>query len=944
MINIENVSKTYNKHRRNQNVVLQETTLQLPDSGFVFFVGRSGTGKSTMLNAIGGLISYEGEILFDKQKVNIEQYRRRNIGYIFQSFLIFEELSIYDNIRIALNLIGIYDDEEIHARTKILLEAVDLEINPSRRAGALSLGQRQRVAIARSLASNPKIILADEPTGNLDSKNSIIIMDILKKLSRDHLVICVTHNLGIVNKYADQTFMIENKQLISFDKASSKNISSSSIAQNINVADMRLDEYKDESFLIKLYTQPMEKSNENNEIQIIRRNGKILVVGNNISIASKNEINLNIENKDVKKEATDERDFNLNFEERKDKKRFKDSSLYKIIHKKVTTKPTFKTSMNTLSNIIFPFVLFILFNLLIGQINNLNESNVTPMHEDAVFVLNKDRSDTSYDSSKYLDILNDEDSGIADYLSINPSATSADSAINTNLTTSLTDFDFVNNIISDTEFSEYDNVYYIVKNYADYSSLIFENNISVALQNNQVYITTALKDQIYALLDNPTFACQETFNQTLIGSNISLSYSNYDGSFRNENLEITGIVDSELPALLGNTYTAEKVNLMVANTYNIQRYLLDSVFSDYSFVDYDAIKDDPNYKFYTISNGSVTAPEDITTDEVESYCYVSAALYNHLYVSNNFQLSYDSKYYVKNIQNPDQDIVCFRDYSTSDDGTSIDSSSVFINYFIEVYIDSSYLQSPSENMSMTSGVIPTEINEIALPESYRNFGDIYLDKNDLVITGYYDDSLISKKTILASEKYIESLYMPDFESSYYTNPGDLIESAGTKVLITSDYNKSSEYFENNPSLGLEMVKYDDVFNAYNPTGIVETITSSAISIGVLSGIFLVIIILSNFSYINKEKYRFGVLRCLGYSKAELLQQNTSLVIAESLLNAIIPCLLFTVLLLVFSVYNLGFLWTLIFYLSYVLIMVFTSNLPLIILLRKKPVDIIGSLN
>jgi ABC-type lipoprotein export system ATPase subunit len=939
MINIQKVSKTYNKHRRNQNVVLQETTLQLPDNGFVFFVGRSGTGKSTMLNAIGGLISYEGEILFDKQNVNIEQYRRRNIGYIFQNFLIFEELSVYDNIRIALNLIGIYDEDEIHSRTKILLEAVDLEINPSRRAGALSLGQRQRVAIARSLASNPKIILADEPTGNLDSKNSIVIMDILKKLSLDHLVICVTHNLGIVNKYADQTFMIENKQLINLDKASSENISSSTIAQNINVADMQLSEYKDENFLIKLYSQSLKSSDENNEIQIIRRNGKILVVGNNISIASKNEISLNTKAEDIEKDSVQKRDFNLNFEERIDKKKFKDSSLYKIIHKKITTKPTFKTSMNSLSNIVFPFVLFILFNLLIGQITTLKESNVTPMHENAVFVLNKDSSDTSYDSSKYLDLLNDEDSGLVDYLSINPYATTEDAAINTDLEAYITDFSLTNDIISDTNFSSSDSVGYIVKDFDDYNGLIFDDSFA-SLENNQVYITTKLKDQIYETLDNPSFAYQKTYSEVLIDSEISISYPNYDNSTTREKLEIKGVVDSDLPALFANTQTAEKINLFNLNT----RYSLESIFSDYAFVNYELIKDDPNYVFYNISDESFSTPGEITTNEVQSYCYVSSTLYSDLNSANYLSLGYDNNYYVENLLYPDQDIVCFRDYSTTEDGTPIDSSSIFINNFISVYINQSYLQLPFDNVSLTSGTLPTQMYEVVLPESYKDFGSINLDDTDFVITGYYDDSLILDKTILASEKYIESLYMPDFDSYYYTNLGNLIETYEAEILLTSDYDKSYAYFENNTSLGLTLIKYDDVFDAYNPTGIVDSIISSAVAIGVLSCIFLAIIILSNFSYVNKEKYRFGVLRCLGYSKKELLEQNTSLVISESLLNAIIPCLVFTVLLLAFDVYNLGIWWTLLFYLSYVLIMALTSNFPLFILLRKKPVDIIGSLN
>ncbi|MFA6586550.1 MAG: ATP-binding cassette domain-containing protein, partial [Bacilli bacterium] len=211
MIEAKNVSKTYNPGSRKENCVLNNASLSLPDTGMVFIVGKSGIGKSTILNAIGGLISYEGEILYNGKKEDIEKYRRRNIGYIFQSFYLFEELSVRDNIRIGLNLAGVYDEKEITRRVGILLAAVGLNINASRSAGALSLGQRQRVAIARALASNPHIILADEPTGNLDSKNSLRIMDILKNLSKDHLVLCVTHNVNLVHLYADKAFSVENK-------------------------------------------------------------------------------------------------------------------------------------------------------------------------------------------------------------------------------------------------------------------------------------------------------------------------------------------------------------------------------------------------------------------------------------------------------------------------------------------------------------------------------------------------------------------------------------------------------------------------------------------------------------------------------------------------------------------------------------------------------------
>lgn len=943
MINIENLSKTYNKHRRNENTVLKETSLQLPNEGFIFFVGRSGTGKSTMLNAIGGLISYEGKILFDKKEVDIEQYRRRNIGYIFQNFLIFEELSVYDNIRVALNLIGIYDEEEIHARTKALLEAVDLDINPSRRAGALSLGQRQRVAIARSLASNPKIILADEPTGNLDSKNSIIVMNILKKLSKNHLVICVTHNLGLVNKYADKTFMIENKKVIGFDKSSSKVISSSNITQNINVANMEVDEYKDENFLIKLYTQSADKNDENNEIKIIRQNGKILVVGNNISIASNDEVTLETTEKSNQQQIDHLKDINLNFEQRKDKKTIKDTSMYKVLRKKLTTKPTFKSTLNTLSTIVFPFILLIMFNLLIGQINSLKDTNIFPLHENAVFVLNEDSDDLSYNAEDYIDLLYDEDSGIVDYLSYYPQSQTSRYAVNTELSLPISSFNFTNSIISDIDFQYSSDVEYIVRDFADYRTFDFGSSFADELEDNQAYITTAVRDQIKSIVGDAVYTGGMTIDEALVNSNIYINYYNYDGIDYQDDLTIIGVVDSTLPAVFVNENTSARLNLMEKISNYGYRYMLSRFLSEFSFVEYDDIKDDSNYRFFNSNTGFEETPDEKTFETNTSYAYFSAEMLDSLFYQSILNIEYDSDYFIENINDPESKIICFRDYSTTD-GTFNDSSSLFINSYVDVIINSSYMQLPTSEITITEGRMPTEIYEIALPESYRDFGNISEDTSGYIVTGYYDDSGMEEVNVIASNKFLTYINMPDFAVNYSTNLGDLIDGNTSNVLITSDYEKTKSYFENHPELKKSVYTYDSIYKLYSTNSEYDNIVGSATSIAVIGGIFLSIVILSNFSYINKEKYRFGVLRCLGYSKKELVAENTSLILSESLLNAIIPCLLFTILLLAFGVYNLGWLWTIVFYLAHISIMIATSNIPLWILLRKKPVDIIGSLN
>jgi len=314
-----------------------------------------------------------------------------------------------------------------------------------------------------------------------------------------------------------------------------------------------------------------------------------------------------------------------------------------------------------------------------------------------------------------------------------------------------------------------------------------------------------------------------------------------------------------------------------------------------------------------------------------------------LFYQSILNIEYDSDYFIENINDPESKIICFRDYSTTD-GTFNDSSSLFINSYVDVIINSSYMQLPTSEITITEGRMPTEIYEIALPESYRDFGNISEDTSGYIVTGYYDDSGMEEVNVIASNKFLTYINMPDFAVNYSTNLGDLIDGNTSNVLITSDYEKTKSYFENHPELKKSVYTYDSIYKLYSTNSEYDNIVGSATSIAVIGGIFLSIVILSNFSYVNKEKYRFGVLRCLGYSKKELVAENTSLILSESLLNAIIPCLLFTILLLAFGVYNLGWLWTIVFYLAYISIMIATSNIPLWILLRKKPVDIIGSLN
>lgn len=220
MIKINNLDKYFNKGKSNSIHVINNTSLEFPNEGLVSLVGSSGSGKTTLLNVISGLDSAKGQIAFDDVIMNKyesskwDKIRSHDIGYIFQNYYLLEDKSVYENIALTLNMIGIIDEEEVEYRTHYVLDAVGMYRFRNKKASDLSGGQKQRVAIARAIAKNPKVIIADEPTGNLDSSNSIAVMKIIKKISEERLVILVTHNMSLANKYSDRIVTLSDGSVL----------------------------------------------------------------------------------------------------------------------------------------------------------------------------------------------------------------------------------------------------------------------------------------------------------------------------------------------------------------------------------------------------------------------------------------------------------------------------------------------------------------------------------------------------------------------------------------------------------------------------------------------------------------------------------------------------------------------------------------------------------
>ena len=219
MIKIEKIDKYFNRFKRNQIHVINNTSLEFGDNGLVALLGPSGSGKTTLLNVIGGLDKVrKGKIYINGKKITqrlqfcIDKTRNLNIGYIFQDYKLVENLSVYDNVSLALKMVGIKDKKEIDKRVCYVLDKVGMLRYKKRPCSMLSGGERQRVGIARAIVKNPSIIIADEPTGNLDSKNSVEIMNIIKAISKEKLVVLVTHETNLAKFYADRTRRWKNNK------------------------------------------------------------------------------------------------------------------------------------------------------------------------------------------------------------------------------------------------------------------------------------------------------------------------------------------------------------------------------------------------------------------------------------------------------------------------------------------------------------------------------------------------------------------------------------------------------------------------------------------------------------------------------------------------------------------------------------------------------------
>ncbi len=283
MLELKNIVKLY-KTKSGDVRALNDVSLTFPSTGLVFITGKSGCGKTTLLNVIGGLDDADsGEILllgksFEKfTHGDLNDYRNTFIGFIFQEYNLLNEFTVEKNIEIAMELQGQHTDPEA---VDALLKQVEIDGLRKRKPTELSGGQRQRLAIARALVKNPRIIMADEPTGALDSNTGIQVIETLKKLSKDKLIIVVSHDQEFAEKYADRIIKLVDGKI-------AQDITYNEYEINSNVNNT------DEKLFIKAGAE-LTPAEVKVMTEAVKNNKKIEVVNSNTCRNSSNTIEENI--------------------------------------------------------------------------------------------------------------------------------------------------------------------------------------------------------------------------------------------------------------------------------------------------------------------------------------------------------------------------------------------------------------------------------------------------------------------------------------------------------------------------------------------------------------------------------------------------------------------------------------------------------------------------
>ena len=1042
MIEVKNVNKTFYPGTRKEQKVLENASLSLPDQGLVCIVGPSGSGKSTILNAIGGLISYDGKILYDGNEVKIEEYRRNHIGYIFQDFLLFENLSIRDNIKIGLHLASVYDEKEVSRRTEILLKAVSLNVNSSRPVRALSLGQKQRVGIARALANSPKILLADEPTGNLDSKNSLRIMDILKSLSKERLVIVVTHNMSLVNLYADQAYQLVNRGFTPINPKGEE------ISQVYEEETKNVSYHKEEGTIGELSISFYSESDKaNRKITIVERNGKLLISGENVALVSKEEIqpivdkvnakasvpekkeesvledkSLEITKAEEKPSSVDETP--LTFEPRKDKKPLREHSFFlSLFHRNPLSQTKYKGKTGfRVMEIVLPLIAFFFFNLYYASVatssnlisNYFLEDNLIMGHytaEKAEKVKKTPKSGTVISLEDYLS-WDPEDSALVSAPFDSPIGTKGGSMYSIsyrNSYLSLPEFYLLYSNGDSYHYTSYSNGSKLPEGIfpiEDYKTFYPEELGKYDLLDDEVLVDVSLLDSSdKARVQNEKNVTISFFDNILESLTDSQQISRLDLTPYQTMIQykVKGFVDTGIQAIYAPKKMADIAKMIsFASTrndfysYSTNYYFAPGIacfpsLKDVTFYRYDEHSSDSNLLYSDLSSvGSVDQssylssfnrklyddglPYVILSDSAKKmwnfYTADNGVIYNPSFIADTGKVTSES--------HADKKVMVFKTAKYNE--KTLDSYAEFFRYLVvekllcNFVVDDSY-DEEDKNAANFVLHLPEGLEkafpgaQFALQEDeYSSVLKSFDRSGDSVDASGADYGYYLKNVEIGSSVKDATIDAPIHISRYsfirllcsFRHIDDLVSFSvfsdiGGEDMLSMAYSSGNFFLSSNPEKSIAYLN-----SKYQDQGVVfETVKSAKEQIAYTklrsqAGIYLIVLVVLFFLFvlftildhvgkINSLRYNIGVERCLGASKSEVIFDSLGDAFASFITEALIPTLLLSLLLSLVELYYCGWM-ILLFFLFYLLIEVLSVLIPLLVLLAKKPADILRSLN
>lgn len=294
MLKVDRLNKYYHNFGRKPLHVINNTTIEIPETGIIAVIGESGAGKTTLINTISGLDRFKnGTITFDDASFKhyrsgaADKIRMKNYGFVFQNYYLLEKSTVYENVKVALDSFDLSESEK-KKRVNYVLTQLGIARYTNKLVSNLSGGEQQRVAIARALVKSPRIIFADEPTGSLDEKTTFVVLNILKKVSKNCAVFIVTHKRDIISYYADYIIELDKGVVVEQFAPKKPEAKSLAIDQNIYLSELeKMDTLSSDNFTFNIYSD--HSSKEKSEVNIAIKDNKIyLQSSDNIVVLDKN--------------------------------------------------------------------------------------------------------------------------------------------------------------------------------------------------------------------------------------------------------------------------------------------------------------------------------------------------------------------------------------------------------------------------------------------------------------------------------------------------------------------------------------------------------------------------------------------------------------------------------------------------------------------------------